>query len=106
MSSTTISPRPTVTPMLDCTAESPEIVDIRAAEKAGKVWVKQAGQLPVLASMENLWKITESPKGKFPQLRMNFRATTEDGRQFRLFQDLLEGKWYRDPAPSAPGRRQ
>ncbi len=106
MSSITISPRPTVTPLLDCTAESPEIVDVRAAEEAGKVWVKQAGQLPVLASMENLWKITESPEGKFPQLRMNFRATTEDGQQFRLFQDLLKGKWYRDPAPSAPGRRQ
>ncbi len=79
-------------------------VEIQAAEEAGKVWLKQAGQLPILAAMKNDWKITEAPDGGPPQLRMNFLATTEEGRQFRLFQDLLEGRWYRELAPSAPGQ--
>ena len=79
-------------------------VEIQAAEEAGKVWLEQAGQRPILAAMKNVWKITEAPDGGLPQLRMNFLATTEEGRQFRLFQDLLEGKWYRELAPSAPGQ--
>jgi len=79
-------------------------VEVQAAEEAGKVWLEQAGQRPILAAMKNVWKITEAPDGGLPQLRMNFLATTEEGRQFRLFQDLLEGKWYRELAPSAPGQ--
>ena len=79
-------------------------VEIKAAEETGKVWLEQAGQLPILAAMKNVWKITEAPDGGLPQLRMNFLATTEEGCQFRLFQDLLEGKWYRELAPSAPGQ--
>ncbi len=79
-------------------------VEIQAAEEAGKVWLEQAGQRPILAAMKNVWKITEAPDGGLPQLRMNFLATTEEGRQFRLFQDLLEGKWYRELASSAPGQ--
>ena len=79
-------------------------LEINPAEEAGKVWLEQAGQLPILAAMKNVWKITEAPDGGLPQLRMNFLATTEEGRQFRLFQDLLEGKWYRELAPSAPGQ--
>ena len=81
-------------------------VDIRSAEEAEKVWLQQAGQLPVLAAMKNVWKITEAPHGSRPRLRMNFRVTTEDGRQFRLFQDLLEGKWYRDLATSEASERR
>ena len=104
MSTSTISPRPTATPRLDRVALPLEIVEIQAAEEAGKHWLKQAGQLPILAAVKNLWKITEVHDGVLPQLRMNFRATTEDGRQFRLFQDLLEGRWYRELAPSAPGQ--
>ncbi len=79
-------------------------LEIKAAEETGKVWLEQAGQLPILAALKNVWKITEAPDGGLPQLRMNFLATTEEGRQFRLFQDLLEGKWYRELAPSAPGQ--
>lgn len=100
MSTSTISPPPATTPMLD-TLVLP--VEINAAEEGGQVWLQQAGQLPVLAALKNLWQITEAPHGEWPPLRMNFRATTEDGQQFRLFQDLLEGKWYRELAPSAPG---
>ena len=81
-------------------------VEIKAAEEAGKFWLKQAGQPAILAAMKNDWKITEAPDGELPRLRMNFQATTDDGRQFRLFQDLLEGKWYRELAPSAPGQRR
>ncbi len=81
-------------------------VEIKTAEEAGKAWLEQAGQLPIMVDMKNDWKITEAPDGGLPQLRMNFRATTEDGRQFQLFQDLLEGKWYRELAPSAPVQLQ
>lgn len=104
MSTAMISPRPTATPRLECTEPRLEVVEINPAEEMGQVWLKQAGQLPVLAAMKNLWQITEAPEGEWPPLRMNFRATTEDGRQFLLFQDLLEGKWYRDLATSAPGQ--
>ena len=79
-------------------------VEIQAAEESGKVWVKQAGERPILAAMKNLWEFTAAPDADRPGLRMNFWATTEDGRQFRLFQDLLGGKWYREFAPSTPGQ--
>ena len=101
MSTATISPCDPSTPMFDPIVLP---VEIKAAEEAGKVWLKQSGQLPILAAMKNVWEITEAPDGAWPRLRMNFRATTEDGRQFRLFQDLIEGKWYRELAPSAPGQ--
>jgi len=101
MSTGTISPRHAVTPRMD---PAPLPVEIKAAEEAGKAWLKQAGQLPIMVDMKNVWKITEAPDGGLPQLRMNFLATTEEGRQLRLFQDLLEGKWYRELAPSAPGQ--
>ena len=101
MSTATISPRPTAAQRWECTALP---VEVQAAEEAGKVWLKQAGQLPILVAMKNVWQITEAPDGGWPRLRMNFRATTEDGRQFQLFQDLFEGKWYRELAPLAPGQ--
>ena len=101
MSTATSSPRPIPTPGLD---RAPLPVEVKAAEETGKVWLNQAGQLPILAAMRNVWNITEAQDGGLPRLRMNFRATTEDGRQFRLFQDLIEGKWYRELAPSAPGQ--
>ena len=101
MTTVIISPRHTAIPRPD----GPLVpVEIKPAEETGKYWLKQAGQLPVLAAMKNVWKITEAPDGAWPRLRMNFRATSEDGQQFRLFQDLLEGKWYRDLAPSAHGK--
>jgi len=103
MSAATISPPDTATPNLDPAALP---VEIQPAEEAGQVWLQQAGQPPILAALKNLWQITEAPDGKWPPLRMNFRATTEDGRQFRLFQDLLDGKWYRELTPSAPGQRR
>ena len=103
MISTTISPGHTNTPWMEGTALP---VEVQAAAEAGKVWLKQAGQLPILAAVENLWSITEAPNAESPQLRMNFRATTEDGREFPLFQDLLEGKWYRELAPLAPGQHR
>ena len=99
MSTATISARPTVTPSSNHAALPVEVI---VAEEAGKVWLKHAGQPAILAAMKNVWKITEAPDGEWPRLRMNFRATTEDGREFQLFQDLLEGKWYRELAPFAP----
>ena len=93
----------TISPELDLSARP---VELKAAKEAGKVWLEQAGQLPVLAALKNVWKITEAPDGAWPRLRMNFRATTEDGRQFPLFQDLLEGRWYRELAPSAPSQHR
>ena len=80
---------------------APLAVEIEPAGEGGKVWLKHPRQLPILAAMENVWEITEAPDQEWPRLRMNFRATTEDGRQFRLFQDLFEGKWYRDLGPVA-----
>ena len=103
MSTATSSPRPNAAQRLEGTALP---VEVQAAAEAGKVWLKQAGQLPILAAVENLWSITEAPDAESPQLRMNFRATTEDGREFPLFQDLLEGKWYRELAPLAPGQHR
>ena len=91
----------TISPGLDPVALP---VEINSAEEEGKVWLEQAGQLPILAAIKNDWQITEAPDGRWPRLRMNFRATTEDGRQFQLFQDLIEGRWYRELAPSGPGQ--
>jgi hypothetical protein len=31
-----------------------------------------------------------------PVVRMHFRVTTQEGRTLLLFQDLLEGQWYRE----------
>ena len=99
MSTSTISPLPTAIPSMYPAALP---VEIQVVSQAGKVWLEQAGEPPLLVAIKNLWKITEGPDGEWPQLKMNFRATTEDGRQFQLFQDLLEGKWYRELAPLAP----
>ena len=101
MTTVTISPPPPTTPMLDRAALP---VEIQAAGEACKVWLKQTGQLPILAAIKNLWEFTEAPDDGWPGLRMYFKATTEDGRQFRLFQDLLDGQWYRELTPSTPGR--
>ena len=101
MTTATISPPSIAIPMLD-RATLP--VEIQAAEESGKVWFKQTGQLPILGAIKNLWEFTAAPDGGRAELRMHFQATTEDGRQFRLFQDLLDGKWYREFAPSTPGQ--
>ena len=103
MSTVTSTPPPIAPPRLDTSALP---VEINPAEEAGKIWLQQAGQLPVLAAMKNVWKITEAPNAGWPPLRMDFRAIAEDGRQFRLFQDLSDGKWYRELAPSIPGQPQ
>ena len=90
----------------DCPGlENPALpLEIEPAEDAGKVWLKQDRQLPILAAMENLWEITEAPGIGWPQLRMNFQAITEDGQRLRIFQDLLEGKWYLESAALIPGQ--
>ena len=101
MSTATINPPLSANPQWHL---MPPPVEIQSANGGGKFWLKQAGQLPMLAAIKNLWEFTEAPDGGRPGLRMHFQATTEDGGEFRLFQDLIEGKWYREIAPSAPGQ--
>ena len=47
-----------------------------------------------VASMDDLWEIDEEWWRETPVARMYYQVTTEDGRPFTLFQDLISGEWY------------
>lgn len=59
------------------------------------VRINQPEHLPILASLSNTWLITAARKEINESLQLHFIATTESGQQVLIFQDLLNGTWYR-----------
>jgi len=62
----------------------------------GSLWLHLDGQWQKASSMDNLWEISEAWWNGRPVIKMYFRVTTQDQSQFIIFQDLLEGTWYRE----------
>ena len=69
----------TISPGLDPVALP---VEINPAEEDGKVWLEQAGQLPILAVIKNDWQITEAPDGRWPRARAP-RSPGQEAERFR-----------------------
>jgi hypothetical protein len=70
-------------------------VDIEENDGEGNARLKLSGQWARISAIENLWEIDGYWQEDQPVIRMYFRVTAEDGRQFLIFRDLVEGAWYR-----------
>jgi hypothetical protein len=73
----------------------PMPIDIEGNDGEGNARVKLSGQWAKISAIENLWEIDGYWQKGQPVIRMYFRVTAEDGRQFLIFRDLVEGAWYR-----------
>ena len=70
-------------------------VDMIENDGHGQAWLNLSSEWLKIVAIENLWSIDAPVSGRPPAIRMHFRAITEDGQQLSLFQDLLDGGWYR-----------
>ena len=75
-------------------------VDMIENDGQGQAWLNLSSEWVRIVAIKNLWSIDEPGAGCTPAIRMHFRAITEDGQRLYLFQDLLDGAWYRQ-APLA-----
>ena len=73
----------------------PVPIDIEENDGAGNARVKLSGRWAKISAIKNLWEIDGYWQKDQLVIRMYFRVTTEDGRQFLIFRDLVEGAWYR-----------
>jgi len=73
----------------------PAPVELVENDGRGCAWLKLSDAWVRIESIQNLWEIDGYDRPGAPALRMHFRARTADGRNILLFQDLLEGRWYR-----------
>jgi hypothetical protein len=64
-----------------------------------RAWLKLSGEWVKIVSVRNLWAIDGYGAGEKPLIRMHFRVVAESGRQLLLFQDLMDGSWYREVTP-------
>ena len=71
-------------------------IELLEDDGTGSVWLKLNEGWVKVTSMKNLWEMDGYQEQEQPVIRMRFRASTEDGRTLLLFQDLLEGQWYRE----------
>lgn len=73
----------------------PAPVELVENDGRGCAWLKVSEEWVRIESIQNLWEIDGFHQAGAPELRMHFRARTADGQTIQLFQDLLEGRWYR-----------
>jgi hypothetical protein len=79
--------------------EYPErTIPVEMIENDGQdcAWLKLSGEWSRIASVENLWDIDGQDAGEKASIRMHFRVMISSGRQTLLFQDLIDGCWYRE----------
>jgi hypothetical protein len=74
----------------------PSPVELIESDGHGNTWLKLSEDWVKITSIKNLWEMDGYRQREQPVLRMHFRATTQDGQTLLLFQDLLEGQWYRE----------
>lgn len=77
-------------------------VEVIENDGLDRAWLNLSGEWVRIASVNNLWDIDGYAIGEKPLLRMHFRVVAESGRQLMLFQDLIDGSWYRE-VPTGPG---
>ena len=70
-------------------------LEIEENDGEGNARLRFSGQWARISTIENLWEIDGYWQKDQPVIRMYFRVTAEDGRQFLVFRDLVEGAWYR-----------
>ena len=61
-------------------------------------WPQQvyfSGAMSAVASIEDRWRIDDEWWREKPISRMYFDCVLEEGQRVAVFQDLMEGKWYR-----------
>jgi hypothetical protein len=71
-------------------------VEVIENDGLDRAWLNLSGEWVKIASVKNLWDIDGVAAGDKSLLRMHFRVVAESGRQLRLFQDLIDGCWYRE----------
>jgi hypothetical protein len=74
----------------------PTPVELIENDGHGSSWLKLPEDWVRITSIKNLWEMDGYGKQEQPVVRMHFRVTTQDGRTLLLFQDILEGQWYRE----------
>ena len=55
------------------------------------------GRRVQVAAIDDRWRIDDEWWRQRPVARMYYRVTTEEGRPVTIFQDLVDGAWYRQP---------
>ena len=70
-------------------------VDLIEDDGQGQAWLNLSGEWLRITTIKNLWDMDGQSAGGQPSIRMHFRAITEDSQQISLFQDLMNGAWYR-----------
>jgi hypothetical protein len=74
----------------------PTPVELIENDGHGSTWLKLAEAWVKVTAIKNLWEMDGYGGQEQPVVRMHFRVTTQEGRTLLLFQDLLEGQWYRE----------
>jgi hypothetical protein len=70
-------------------------VEIEESDGAGNAWVKLSDRWSRIHSMENLWELDGEWQQGQPVIRLHFKAIVEGQQSIALYQDLVEGAWYR-----------
>lgn len=70
-------------------------VEMIEDDGGGQAWLNLSGEWLRIASITNLWDFDGLSAAGQSSIRMHFQAVTEDNRQVHLFQDLMDGAWYR-----------
>jgi hypothetical protein len=61
-----------------------------------RAWLNLSGEWVKVVSVRNLWDIDGHSAGEKPWIHMHFQVEAESGRRLLLFQDLMDGSWYRE----------
>ena len=70
------------------------VVEMIEDDGRGCAWLNLVGEWLKIVSVENLWDIDGYNAGEKPLIRMHFLVMVENGSQYLLFQDLIDGSWY------------
>jgi len=81
---------------LNCPAPGQTLVEMIEDDGQGCAWLNLAGAWLKIVSVKNLWDIDGYDAGEKPLIRMHFLLKVENGSQILLFQNLIDGSWYRE----------
>jgi hypothetical protein len=82
------------------------LVEMIEDDDQGCALLNLAGEWLKIASVKNLWDIDGYDSGEKPLIRMHFLVMLENGSQILLFQDLIDGSWYREITPGSGSKAQ
>tara|TARA_B100000745_G_scaffold266015_1_gene191236 strand:+ start:135 stop:473 length:339 start_codon:yes stop_codon:yes gene_type:complete len=91
---------------LDRPAPGQTLVEMIEDDGQGIAWLSLAGEWFKIVSVKNLWDIDGHYADEKPLIRMHFLVMVENGSQILLFQDLIDGSWYREITLRSGGKIQ